>query len=174
MRIVKTVGRILQKTVIILLTFLLLSNLYMMSAKIILKDKSPTLFGFSWAVVLSGSMEPEISLDDLIISKEQDSYEVGDIITFESGKSFTTHRIVGKEEGGYITKGDANNTEDALPVGQENIVGKVFYTIPKIGLVLGYLKTPMGLMCMVLLGIMMIEVPYLWENRKNEQGKGCE
>ncbi len=38
-------------------------------------------------------------------------------------KIFITHRIVEVGNGTYITKGDANNTEDK-PVEQEQIIGK--------------------------------------------------
>ncbi len=170
MKAIKIIWRVLQSVLLVLLSVILLCNLYVIGAKALLHEENPTVFGWSWAVILSGSMEPEISLDDLIVNKAQDAYEVGDIITFENGSSLTTHRIVGKTETGFITKGDANNTEDTNPVAQERIVGKVVFSVPKVGLVIGYLKTPMGMLCMVLLGFCLIEIPYLLEKRKNERG----
>ncbi len=170
MKAIKIIWRVLQSVLLVLLSVILLCNLYVIGAEALLHEENPTVFGWSWAVVLSGSMEPEISLDDLIVNKAQDGYEVGDIITFENGSSLTTHRIVGISESGYITKGDANNTEDTSPVAQERIVGKVVFSVPKVGLVIGYLKTPLGMLCMVLLGFCLIEIPYLLEKRKNERG----
>ncbi len=170
MKAIKIIWRVLQSVLLVLLSVILLCNLYVIGAEALLHEENPTVFGWSWAVVLSGSMEPEISLDDLIVNKAQDAYEVGDVITFENGSSLTTHRIVGISESGYITKGDANNTEDTNPVAQERIVGKVVFSVPKVGLVIGYLKTPLGMLCMVLLGFCLIEIPYLLEKQKNERG----
>ena len=45
-------------------------------------ETPPTVFGVVPLVVLSGSMEPEISLYDLVIIHEKDSYEVGDVQNF--------------------------------------------------------------------------------------------
>ncbi len=171
----KKLWKILQSALLAALSLVLLCNLYVMGAKWLLHRANPTVFGWSWAVVLSGSMEPAVRLDDLIIAKAQDSYRVGDIITFESGSSLTTHRIVGTEAGGFRTKGDANNAPDAAPVPQEAILGRVVLRVPKVGLVVGYLKTPMGMTCMVLLGVLLLQWPYLTEelHRKHQQG-GCD
>ena len=39
----------------------------------------------------------------------------GDIITFHNGDTVVTHRVVKKEKDIFITKGDANKTEDPVP-----------------------------------------------------------
>ncbi len=171
---VKRIGRAVQVLLVLVLAAILLCNLYMIAAKNLLHQDNPTLFGWSWAVILSGSMEPEISLDDLIVNKAQERYEVNDIITFENGGALTTHRIVRESEGGFITQGDANNSEDTTPVSPERIVGKVMFAVPKVGLVLGWMKTPAGLLTVILIGLALIEVPYLWKNRRKERGKGNE
>ncbi len=145
------------------LCLLLICNVWMLTAKNLLGQPHPTVFGWSWAVVLSGSMEPVISMDDLVIYHRQSEYHPGDIVTFQSGGSLTTHRIVGEREGAFVTKGDANNTEDSTPVAKEDIVGRVVLTIPEVGVVLGYLKTPMGLCCLVLLCALLLAMPGLWK-----------
>lgn len=43
----------------------------------------PKVFGYSFINILSGSMEPTISAGDLVICKEQDSYNVNDPVLFE-------------------------------------------------------------------------------------------
>src|SRR5690606_13778233 len=67
-------------------------------------------------------------------------YAVGDIVTFVGtsvNTTPTTHRIVGIEsEAGetlFITKGDANEEEDYRRVGEDEILGKVFLSIPYAG-----------------------------------------
>jgi len=55
-------------------------------------------FGWSLDAVRSGSMEPEISTGDLVVTKpvSTDEIKVGDIITFSSpsNKRITTHRVM--------------------------------------------------------------------------------
>lgn len=126
--------KILDVIITVLLLFVIVCNLYIAIARRATGKLQPTTFGFSTAVVVSGSMEDAISVNDLIIDKAQKEYSVGDIISFESGSSVVTHRIVGEKDGGFVTKGDANNTEDRDIVKKENIIGKVVLTVPKIGL----------------------------------------
>ena len=59
------------------------------------------------------------------------------MITYKIGEAgsekYVTHRIVGDGPDGYITKGDANEVEDANSVKQEQIVGTYRYSIPYAG-----------------------------------------
>ena len=80
-------GKAVQIGGTLLLTFLLVCNLYLIVMEHFIGKKSPTIFGFSVAVVASGSMEPALSVDDLIFNRAQESYEEGDIITFQNGDS---------------------------------------------------------------------------------------
>ena len=86
----------------------------------------------------SDSMSPVIEKGSLLIVKEKDTYETGDIVAFYApygGQVLcVTHRIVDKaREGGYITKGDANDREDRLIVRGEQICGQVTEYIPLFG-----------------------------------------
>lgn len=86
------------------------------------------IFDFSILTISSGSMEPEIQIGEAIIIKREDTYEIGDIITYSVKNTYlVTHRIVGKEEENYITKGDNNNSNDNGKLIQENIEGKVIH-----------------------------------------------
>ena len=166
MAILKTAGRIFSYVLTVCLALALAANLYTIGVRYFTGKPQPAVFGWSWAVVISGSMEPEIQVNDLIIVREQDSYGIGDIITYENGSSVVTHRIAGKTDDGFITRGDSNNTEDKLPVPQDSVVGKVVHAVPKIGLMIEYLRTPLGMTCLVLIGVLLIEIPYLLEKRK--------
>ena len=73
----------------------------------------PGLFGIRPYVVYSGSMEPKIPTGAVVFIKEGAySPETGDIITFHNEDTVVTHRVVKKEEGTFITKGDANKNAD--------------------------------------------------------------
>jgi len=62
---------------------------------------------------------------------------VGDVITFgprSKTKSPTTHRIIEvKEDGNFVTRGDANNAEDMRTVSRFEVIGKVLFSVPYIG-----------------------------------------
>ena len=82
------------------------------------KSETPNFFGIKTFVIISGSMEPNLKISDIVIIKrcEQNELKENDIISFRSGQSVITHRInkIIETENGveYITKGDNNNTKD--------------------------------------------------------------
>lgn len=57
-------------------------------------NQMPMPFGYGIGVVLSGSMEPTYSVDDVIIVKDTDNYQVNDVVVFQEGKSLTVHRVI--------------------------------------------------------------------------------
>lgn len=96
-------------------------------------------------IVLSGSMSPAIPAGSVVVIDEGADYEklcVGDIITYHlSNGQSVTHRIAGRGDGKLITKGDANECEDMFPVTEEQVQGKVLFTIPKLGYALDGIKS---------------------------------
>src|SRR5690554_624427 len=116
-----------------------------------LTGKEPTLFNHRVYVVDSGSMSPTIKLDSMIIVKEMKVNEIstGDIITYygHDRSSRVTHRVVdiSSSENSIITKGDANNANDPMPLDPSKLIGKVTFTIPFIGKVFRFLNTRLGL-----------------------------
>ena len=81
---------------------------------------------YPMASITSGSMWPEIKKGDLILIKGVDSKEeikIDDIVIYKNPKGFTIHRVIKMNEDTLVTKGDANNVEDA-PVRYEEVIGK--------------------------------------------------
>lgn len=111
--------------------------------------------------VTSGSMEPTIATGSMVVSLPQDTYNVGDVITYKNIDSTradetTTHRIVELilDKSGnrsYITKGDANNSNDDRQLSQDRIIGRMVFSIPLIGYLIGYIKTLPGLILIVVI-----------------------
>jgi len=98
----------------------------------------PKLFGIQPYVVLSSSMEPTIPTGSVLFTNTKDTdVEVGDIVTYritmEKDSALVTHRIIGDDNNSYITKGDANDAEDFIPLTQEQIVGTYMTHIPQVG-----------------------------------------
>lgn len=173
MRTLKLVWRIVSGIIAVVLALLLACSLYFIAARAITGNPQPTLMGYSGAVVVSGSMSGSIEIDDMVICRRQESYAPGDVIVFKSGGSVVTHRIVGRTEEGFITKGDANNAADSERVPEENIVGRVVRVVPGIGRLISFLRTPLGMTALVLIGILLLELPALaeWIGKKNTGGR---
>ncbi len=102
----------------------------------------PSFFEVKPYMVLSGSMEPAIHTGSLVyIGKIGDGIKEGDIIAYElDGGMPVVHRVIGKNESGYITKGDANDVPDMHPIPSSQILGKYRLTIPKAGYLLSGIK----------------------------------
>lgn len=143
-------------------------NAYMMNAKTLVGNNLPMPFGYGAAVVLSGSMEPEFSVGDLIIVEDTEDYSKDDIVVFESRNSLVVHRVVGISENEVVTKGDANNVADE-PVGRESVLGKVIFCIPAVGNAVNFLKTPVGTIILIGAAILLIEIPHMKEVRKDDE-----
>lgn len=155
--------------VCVILAILLAANLYALFASRVLGIVQPRIFGVSSAVVVSGSMSGAIEVNDMVFTAAARNYEPGDIIMFRSGSSSVTHRIVAVTEEGYVTKGDANNAPDQDPVPREAVVGKVTLVIPKIGLVVGFLQTPQGMLGVSVLVLLIGLLPG-WPGKRQEGG----
>lgn len=124
---------------------------------------APLLAGYRPVVVLSGSMEPAYHVASVIYYKAApfDQISEGDPITYRAGEdSLVTHRVVEKQEitRQFITKGDANPTQDPNPVSYENVVGKALpFSIPYAGYFVDFGKKPavIGAMAFILIAGML-------------------
>ncbi|ALG84084.1 signal peptidase I [Gordonia phthalatica] len=105
----------------------------------------PKIGGAQPYTVLTGSMRPSYPPGTLIVVKRvnPNSLAVGDVVTYQirSGDpEVVTHRIVETTtapdgERRFITRGDANNTNDKPAVRPVQIRGKLWYSIPYLGFV---------------------------------------
>jgi signal peptidase len=106
--------------------------------------------------VLSGSMEPAINIGSIVAIRKADEYRVGDIITFQFPREFPiTHRIVDIEADNgilwFTTKGDANEEPDPRRVRQEEIMGRVLFSIPFIGYAINFTQQPLGFILIIVI-----------------------
>jgi len=129
-------------------------------------------FGWRTEVVISGSMEPAIRTGSIVIVRPimPDAIQTGDIIMFFSPdrKSLTTHRVVGVESDSglrFSTKGDANKNADMNAVEPGQVVGTVVHSIPYLGLLVQFIKTPLGFIVFLLIPAVILigrEILDLW------------
>ena len=107
----------------------------------VLKKPYVDIFGYTLFSVATGSMQPTLNVNDIIIVKITDDVKVGDIITYSEENEFITHRVISNNKETFVTKGDYNNTEDN-PIDTSKIVGKLVCKIPSFGLLGDILLTP--------------------------------
>ena len=132
---------------------------YTQNAKGLLKDKIPMPFGYGMSVVLSGSMESRLSVDDLVIIKATDNYKVNDIVLFQDGNSLVIHRIIEIDGDTVTTKGDANNVADE-PINKSQIKGVLVYDIAGLGAVINILKQPVSVFIILAAAFLLTEFSY--------------
>lgn len=157
----RTLIRVLLILLCVLFGMMLLLNI----ASFVFGDSNP--LGIRCAVVLTGSMEPTIHVNDMVIVHKQPDYRIGDIVMYSDGRATVTHRIVAINPKGYVTRGDANNTPDS-PIPLEQIIGRVVLVIPQIGILLGFLKSPYGMVSIVFVFIVMEILNRLYYQMKRE------
>ena len=132
---------------------------YTQNAKGLLMDKMPMPFGYGMSVVLSGSMEDRLSVDDLVIIKATDNYKVNDIVLFQDGNSLVIHRIIEIDGDTVTTKGDANNVADE-PIQKSQIKGVLVYDIAGFGAVVKILKQPVFVILVLAAAFLLTEFSY--------------
>ncbi len=109
----------------------------------------PKLLGYQVYHVVSPSMSPAIPMGSVVYvaQVEPEKIQPEDVIAFrgETG-AIITHRVVRNQivEGKFITKGDANEREDAVPVGYDALYGRVTLHIPVIGRFLQFFVSSVG------------------------------
>ena len=143
-------------------------NVFALNATKLTGNALPMPFGYGASVVLSGSMEPAIMTNELILVKAEDSYEVGDVVVYQNGNMLVAHRIVAMDEETVVTRGDANNTDDQ-PIALEQIKGRVFAHIPHVGTVVRMIKTPVATIALIIGAVLLVELPFQKEKEKKEE-----
>ena len=152
-----------------LLALIIGGNIFSLNAARLAGNQVPMPFGYGASVVLSGSMEPTLSVGDLLILQEAEVYQPDDIVVYQSGKMAVVHRVVSINEETVITRGDANNSEDA-PFPVSFIKGKVISAIPNVGYLVWAIKSPIGLIVTIALAVLLVEFSYRDEKKqKNDE-----
>ncbi|MDO5557361.1 MAG: signal peptidase I [Clostridia bacterium] len=157
----KKIKRIINTFFILLLVFVILVNILILYYKVINKEPLVRIFGYSILVIVSGSMEPNVNIDDLLLIKKCDDYEVNDIITYQVGKNLITHRVVEvqEEEDRLVTKGDSNNTSDK-PIEKRQVKGKMVFKIKNFGKIVNFIKSPIGILLLILCNYLIIKFTF--------------
>ncbi len=147
-------------------------------------------------VVVSGSMEPNINVGDLLFVQGVNPEEIkagtiedmdGDVIVYDAHGIWDNppidpivHRVVDKWMSNgkwyFTTKGDANSYIDRAPVPEDNIIGVVIGRIPYLGWVKIFLTNtglliPLIVILSILLVISIVYDLYKGEEPESKTGK---
>ena len=161
--------------VILILLLILLMSIVILVDSYTHPDEVPSFFGWKPFIVLSGSMETQISAGDIVVVKEIDTNELkkGDIIAFKDGNIVITHRIDevteidGKTQ--YITKGDNNNTQDIGYVLPEQVEGVFKFKIARLGNIAMFIQTPLGMIVCLSIPIIIIILLQTADSKKEKE-----
>lgn len=151
----KRIRRVLVNLVSLVSVCLIIASILVLLKVITTKQgEAPSIFGYSLFRVVTGSMEPQIPVDSLILVKREEAstLQVGDVISFYSRDpsllgEVNTHRIVEIHENegslSFTTKGDANNIVDRYDTREEDLLGKVVFSSASIGKFVRLLSNPL-------------------------------
>lgn len=126
MKLKKSLGNIFLILTIVILGITIVSVLQ--SKK---ENKELFIFGYKPYLITTGSMEPYMKINCLVIIKQggYDNVKVDDVIGFKvlGLNSNVCHRIAQITDEGFVTKGDNNSKPDLNIVTKDMYVGKVVF-----------------------------------------------
>jgi signal peptidase I len=124
---------------------------------------------FAEVVVTGHSMEPTFHTGDLVVTKKDDRYRVGDKVVYQIPKGepgagiHVVHRIIGRRaDGTLVLQGDNRTTPDDWRPRPADVVGRVETVVPQAGRVLVGLSNPLVLAALIGL----IVTAWLWPEAK--------
>ena len=136
--------KILYRIFIVVVVFIIIVNIFSIF--------HASIFGFRLYRIATGSMVPYLNINDYILVKKSNDYKEGDVITYTSGETYVTHRIVSITDENIVTKGDANNTMDE-PITKDNIIGKVVLKFGFLGFIIYLFSKPIIWVLLFIIGI---------------------
>lgn len=149
--------RVISIIIYILLFPLIIYNISLIVQSVVHPNETPSFFGIKTYVIVSGSMQPEYDIGDIVIVKkvEEEDIKKDDVISYRNGQTVVTHRVIEENEVNnkkqFKTKGDNNNTEDIHEVTIDLIEGKVVGKVSKIGKLSIMLQDKISIIIIILL-----------------------
>jgi signal peptidase I len=128
---------------------------------------APVQFGgqATYVIVNGNSMLPMLDKGDLVLLRQQPSYQVGDIVTYRyPGLGPVIHRIIAKDGQKFSLKGDNNTWIDGYQPKQSEILGKYWFELAGAGNSMAGLQKPWALslasgLIIIFAGVSMFGLP---------------
>jgi len=120
---------------------------------------APIQFGgqTSYVIVAGASMEPTLFRGDLVLVRERNHYDVGEVVTYLDPRvGPIIHRIVKEQDGHYVLKGDNNDWLDPHKPQNSEIIGSYWLHFPNLGKIIGQANEPALMAIAAFLLVLMI------------------
>lgn len=133
--------------------------------KIMLKD-NPELMGYVFYQQTDNSMEPDFSKDDIVITKIDEKYEVGDKVLMMSEDNKYVVRTV-SSIGANVSTSCTKCNEDNKEVSKNAIIGKSVAKVVGFGKLINFFKQKWFLITLAVVGFLMVVISqYIHETPK--------
>ncbi len=133
-----------------------------------------------YSATVGTSMEPLFHAGDLAVVRRAPSYKVGQVVLYESPvfHRAVLHRIIVAQHGHYFFKGDNNDFVDAGYATRGDLLGRLWFRVPKAGRALSWIGKPRhsalvaaaGTLLLLLVGAR--AVPRALRRRRRRGGSG--
>ena len=126
----------------------------------------PCIFGYKPLIIESGSMEPILKVGGILYYKSipLNNYKINNILVYKIPNHIVSHRIVGKNDYYFITKGDQNKINDSNVYNNQVLGRSSNFSIPYIGYYADYIYHHIYLLIITLF---IVIIDYIIERRKN-------
>lgn len=159
---------VLRTILFVFISLLLGLGVYSCNAQNLTGNLMPMPFGVGMGVVMSGSMEPKMSVDDFIVVVKREAYSEGEIVVYQEHRLLVVHEIICIEEDMVTTKGVANNSEDE-PIPMSAIKGEVVLQIKGVGKVVRWMKSPFGTLLILTIAFLLLAKSYKAESKQSDE-----
>lgn len=181
----------LKDKIVTVIAFIIIAVLSMyVVLQIVAPDMTVRVFGFKPYIVITDSMEPELSVNDVVVVTRFDveDLEVGDIITFHADVNYdgendiVTHYIhsVNINDGEYSFRtrpyyaDPADYSPDPWVLSENDILGVYSFDIPWIGTIGQFVRSPFGIAAIVVNVGVIIGIVIILRNAKEEEPEQTE
>ena len=168
----KIIGKIV--TGLAIFFFALTVIIIFLGVRSLASNKPMMFFGYTYSVVPTESMEPDIHAGDFVISKRVpfEELQVGDDIIYysESEDIYIIHRIINIEDGLIYTKGINNPVADKDPVTKDNYISKAIWngSLAGVGNVVAKNRMYIFILMIIILAFVFLSEVYKIMKKKNE------
>ena len=144
-------------------------------------SSAPALLGWQPTTVVSGSMEPSISVGDVVVARPvgTDNFAIGRVVLVDDPdhpERLRLHRIAAVNPDGSLTlRGDANAANDSTAVWPSAVHGVGYLRIPAVGLPITWAKSGQWLELAALaaalagaVALTRLDKPFLQSNYRKE------
>jgi signal peptidase len=128
----------------------------------------PMPFGYGAAVVNTATMEPALSRNDLVVVHREEDIQVDDVVVYQNDGALVVHRVVALDGDELVTQGDANEQTD-LPVQRDEVQGVVVAVVPRVGAVVQAVKSPTGVILILVVLFAGMELSFRRTRRRDDQ-----